>query len=768
LLVVDYLLEVRQWRGRDELLAALRQDLFDDFTDGAEKPKVIALIGQGGIGKSSLVVKLLENIGVNWRRQELAEFCAYDGVVCLKTQVGTGFDDIAGQLLTFLGYEQQSLNKPEQKIKAILEGLRQGAYLVVMDNLESILQPATAADVGRSISPEVGELLNQLVYAPHRSQVLLTSREYIKDLADKRGSGTVVNPSLVREVNVEGISIENGVKLLQDYGLQDSEADLRWVVERVGGHALLLELLAGLARNKRGYLRKNSQLVSNNARTIILEQLQRQTEEGRELLKRMCVLRVGIDVPGLNFLRLYQEPEEYENLAKMIDFEEYFENRRARQEAKENELVRQIPDTQKIVDQLSACSLLRCRYDEVIGEELYDLHQLIAEYLQTEFESELPDLFQRVYSFYRSGKTIDNPKTIEDLQPLLESQHFAFQLGNYAEAVGLVSWKIQKHLKPWGYWTQLHNLTSQVLPHAKNIDYRICCQILGDIHNDWGNWDKAQEYFQLSLEHAQKNNVQGGIAVSYGLLGDIESNRGNWDAAESLYNQKLDICTELGDRAGIAYVTGSLGYVESNRGNWDAAESLYNQSLDIHRELGDRAGIASSYRVLGVLERNRKNWDTAKSFFDQSFEIYKQLGDKKNIATSYLSLGRLEINQESWMPAKVFLNQYLETMQELCSRDGIAMAIADLAKIELGQGNLETAESLLRDALQQMESLVTKNAIAEVNWDFARLELRKSNHPLATQYYQTAHRLFSELGAAKDLERIESEWSMAITPSPKM
>jgi hypothetical protein len=52
-----------------------------------------------------------------------------------------------------------------------------------------------------------------------------------------------------------------------------------------------------------------------------------------------------------------------------------------------------------------------------------------------------------------------------------------------------------------------------------------------------------------------------------------------------------------------------------------------------------------------------------------------------------------------------------------------------------------------------------KHEIAEVKWNLARREFRKSNQPLAEQYYQTAHKIFSELGAAKDLERIESEWS---------
>jgi hypothetical protein len=762
-MVVDYLLEVPKWRGRDELIASLRSSLFDDFLDAAEKPKVIALIGQGGIGKSSLVVKLLESIGVNWRGQKLAEYCIYDGVICLKTLPGTGFDDIAGQLLSFLGDEQQSLNKPEQKIAAILKGLQQGVYLVVMDNLESILHPAMAEDVGRAISPEMGELLNQMVFVPHQSQVLLTSRESVKDLADKRSSDAVVNSSLVRVVDVEGISIEDGVKLLQDYGLRDSEADLRWVSERVGGHALLLELLAGLAKNKPGFLRRNPQLVTKNAKKIMQEQLARQTEEGRELLKRMCVLRVGIDVQGLNFLRLYQEEtEEFEDSFEAEDFLERYRMQQIRQEAEEAEMARQIPATQAIVDQLSACSLLRNRYDEAKCEDLYDVHQLIAEYLQTEFESELPDLFQRVYSFYRAGKTVDDPKTLEDLQPLLESQYFAFQLGSYNEAIHLIAGKIFNPLMALGYWRKLHDLTIQVYPFSKGNHYLDCCQILGVTLRNLGDWIGATLYFQKSIDYAKKSNSWGSfkyLSSSYGMLGDIERNRGNWDVAEFLYHQMLNAQEEIHDQAGIGNSYGVLGEVKMLRGDWDIAESLYNQSLAIHMEIVSDSGIAGIYCALGNIKTKRGDLNAAKTLYNLSLDIRLKLNIRPGIAACYGCLADIERIKENWDIAESLYNQKLKICKEVGDQPSISDVMVDLGRIELGRGELEKAEILFNDAFQQMESIGMKYEIAEVKWDLARLELRKSNQPLAEQYYQTAHQMFSELGAAKDLERIESEWS---------
>jgi RNA polymerase-interacting CarD/CdnL/TRCF family regulator len=48
--------------------------------------------------------------------------------------------------------------------------------------------------------------------------------------------------------------------------------------------------------------------------------------------------------------------------------------------------------------------------------------------------------------------------------------------------------------------------------------------------------------------------------------------------------------------------------------------------------------------------------------------------------------------------------------------------------------------------------------IAEVNYDLARLERKRGNTEVAQQHYDTAHQIFQQLGAAKDLERIDREW----------
>jgi hypothetical protein len=51
--------------------------------------------------------------------------------------------------------------------------------------------------------------------------------------------------------------------------------------------------------------------------------------------------------------------------------------------------------------------------------------------------------------------------------------------------------------------------------------------------------------------------------------------------------------------------------------------------------------------------------------------------------------------------------------------------------------------------------------LAHQNFDFAQLYRAKNNPELAQQHYQTAHQLFTQLGAAKDLEKLETDWHLA-------
>ena len=363
---------------------------------------MLVLVGQGGIGKSSLAAKLLEALGANFTTENLTVDSPYNCALCFKAKSGSTFDEVAGLLLRGLQIEVgESIKEAGEKINLILTGLRQQRCIIFLDNLEDILHPASHVQAGKAIVPEWGKLLNAFACGNHCSQVILTSREVPAELADSRYPDSEPNADLVAIETVAELSVAASIEILRRK-LKDSEVDLRWIAERVGGHVFLLEQLINLGKDKPGYLRKHPEFVTRKVEPILREQLLRQSEAARDLLLRMCVLRVGIDIRGLTFLRLYTDDwgkdERFELAGILGEPVEFTEG--------------EIRETQLILKGLLDSRLVQSRYDEQQGEDFYDLHRVIVEFLQQEYKDVLPELMQSVYKFYSSGKNVANPKNL--------------------------------------------------------------------------------------------------------------------------------------------------------------------------------------------------------------------------------------------------------------------------------------------------------------------------------------------------------------------
>jgi hypothetical protein len=71
---------------------------------------------------------------------------------------------------------------------------------------------------------------------------------------------------------------------------------------------------------------------------------------------------------------------------------------------------------------------------------------------------------------------------------------------------------------------------------------------------------------------------------------------------------------------------------------------------------------------------------------------------------------------------------------------------------------IELAEEYSKRGLRMAEEVGDTYLVAEIHWDLAQLYRQRNTLELAQHHYETAHQLFTQLGAKKNIEKIEREW----------
>ncbi len=756
--------QIRQipvWVGRDKLLAQL-------YTHCANGRRAILLLGDSGMGKTSLAVKLMEAAGINLTSNTLPRTCPYDNALYCHVNAD-GFDFLVGQFLNAFGIAASRFRaNPAQIIEMILTKLSQQRWFIVIDNLELLLDPAT----GKSKSPEVGELLHKLAYSVHKSQIIITSQKLPTDLLDR--GGKKLDRNFIHAESIRGISNLDSVQLLRILGVTDSQKDTEWIADRVGGNIVILQLLADYAAHHPGKLRQELQLVVKDALPIVQTQFALQTSDAQELLRRMSVLRQSLNLQALTTLRLFD-----------IDGGQS-ECTPAAEEA-----------TATLLAELVDIGLVEYSYNPSTNEHVCNLPDKIALAIQTMCSSaELAQLWAYAARLYGS---FDRPpifRSLEDWRLVLEEWHFFWQLGKYEVISQMAIDSLLPQLGRWGYSSLQRDWCERILPHSSGSNYRYCLETLGCICREAGRWDEAENYFKRSLADAEQSGGLNEIASASSKIGSIARNRGNWNEAETLYKKALRLQTELGDRtgmssswgclgdiarqqrywdrstaffqkslklrielgdtAGIASCWSCLGDVVSNQGNWGEAEGLFLKSLKLHMDLGDRAGMATDWSCLGDVAKHRGNWDEAEALYQKSLKLRTELVDRAGMATNWSCLGDIAKHRGNWDEAEALFQRSLKLRTELGDRVGIANAWSCLGDIAQHRGNWVEAEALLLKSLKLRTELGDSAGMAS-NWDvMGDIARNRNNWDEADALYRKALKLRTEIN---DRAGMATNWS---------
>jgi len=138
-------------------------------------------------------------------------------------------------------------------------------------------------------------------------------------------------------------------------------------------------------------------------------------------------------------------------------------------------------------------------------------------------------------------------------------------------------------------------------------------------------WDEALEIWETLETEDLPEYLEGTLTND---LGFVYRNKGEWDKAIEYYQRSLEIKEKVGDEHGMSTTFNNLGSVYQDKGEWDKAIEYYQRSLEIGRKLGDIHGVANSCYNIGMLYCEQGKHNAAIPLFEESLTILRKVGDE--------------------------------------------------------------------------------------------------------------------------------------------
>ncbi|MBW4549452.1 MAG: NACHT domain-containing protein [Symplocastrum torsivum CPER-KK1] len=285
--------DVSLFCGRETELTTLRHWVLE------ENCRMVAVLGMGGIGKSTLAVKLASQI-----EQE------FEVVVWRSLQNAPSLEELLESILPFLlhaqGEDPMLPASLDRKIAKFMDCLRSSRCLLILDNMETIL--ASGDQSGRSRAGYEGyeQLLQYIGTVPHQSCVILTSREKHQQIALIEGETLPV-----RSLQLGAMKPSEGRGLFEQKG-QFIGSKMEWnaLIEHYGGNPLALKLIAA-----------STQALFNGRIAEVLKYVEQSLfvfDDIRNLLDRQFERLSALEQEVMLWLAINQEPISLDELRENL------------------------------------------------------------------------------------------------------------------------------------------------------------------------------------------------------------------------------------------------------------------------------------------------------------------------------------------------------------------------------------------------------------------------------------------------------------------
>ncbi|CAF1124059.1 unnamed protein product [Adineta steineri] len=195
---------------------------------------------------------------------------------------------------------------------------------------------------------------------------------------------------------------------------------------------------------------------------------------------------------------------------------------------------------------------------------------------------------------------------------------------------------------------------------------------LGLVLLKMGQFDKAEDIYQVLLDQTKDNKNRANIYVHLGIIKD---HQGEYQEVLTFYEKSLAIYQKilLSNHPDLAKCYNNIGNVHAKMHNYPKALYYYTKALEIKQQLllPNHSDLAYSYNNIGNVHCNMDNYSEALSSYKKALEIRQQLlpPTHPDLASSYNNIGIVHESKDDYSEARTFFEHAIQIGQQSLPRN---------------------------------------------------------------------------------------------------
>ncbi|HEY7595969.1 MAG TPA: BTAD domain-containing putative transcriptional regulator, partial [Actinophytocola sp.] len=681
--------------GRADHIAEIRRVLSEQQETSRYAVPVIGVSGRGGIGKSTLALRVAHELGDEFP----------DGHLYVDLQGSVGVDTAAAllaRILRALGVSGPAIPEDtDERAEMFRSRLASRRLLLVLDGVTS------------------EEQVIPLLPGSPSCAVIVTSRVRLSGLPGAHWLGL--------EAFDDQTSTELLAKIVGGRRLAAEPECTAELVKYCGGVPLALRIagarlasrphwpIGELARRLKNEVRRLDELSHRGLelRSSIALTYRSLPEQTQRLFRLLALLRIA-DFPGWTAAALLD--------TDLVEAED---------------LLERLVDAQMLDPVQSQNRQLRYRFHDLI--RVYALEQL----MQTETEGERQDALGRVLGGWLA---------------LAEKAHRMEYGGDYTILHGsaprrhVAEWPDEDLVDNPMDWLENERvaLVSAVRQAAAAGMDELCWDLAltsVSLFEVRGYLDDWRETAELALKVSERAGNGTGCAAMLYSLGTLHMSQKRIEEAEDCFAAALERFEADGNEHGQALVLRNAAFVDRLRGRFDTMLAKYEGALTKMRAVGDVIGEANILRSLAKFRIDEGDFDEAERMLAQALALCRQVHYVRGETQVVSRFAELYLQTGQVLQARQALHNVLCTVRDIGDRTGEAHALYGLGIVRRREGRLDTAEATLAHAVSIAERVGDRLIEGQALHALGEIAVTRGNTDAAAAHLARAKETFTSLGS---------------------